>query len=306
LIAEQKGSKLTLNRNRKTGNFILMSSLLLAESGSTKTDWCLVNKTGKTIHFKTSGINPYLQSSEQILSLLEHELHWNKENIPTAGIAFYGAGASRLEQQKKLADVLNQFFGLKPIEVQCDMMAAARALCGAKKGIVCILGTGSNSCYYDGKKIKERQASLGYIAGDEGSGNYLGKRVLQYYAYNTFDDELKAAFEQLYGDDIGAILRRLYSEPFANRYLATFVQLLKENRGHYMVENIIEDCLNDFFHHHIMKYRQSWKSPIYFTGSVSFEFQDVLKTLCEQHEIEFGKVLKSPIENLVRFHKKLL
>ena len=283
-----------------------MASLLLAESGSTKTDWCLVRKTGKAIHFKTSGINPYLQSAEQILSLLEHELNWDTEKYDTTKIAFYGAGASRLEQQKKLSDVLHQYFGIKSIEVQCDMMAAARAMCGDEKGIVCILGTGSNSCFYDGKKIKDRQASLGYIAGDEGSGNYLGKRVLQYYAYHTFDEELRLTFEQMFGNDMGAILRRLYSEPFPNRYLASFVQLLKENRGHYMVENIIEDCLNEFFHQHLMKYRQSWNTPLYFTGSVSHEFQDVLANLCGQYELELGAIDKSPIESLVRFHRKAL
>lgn len=283
-----------------------MASLLLAESGSTKTDWCLVRKTGKSVHFRTSGINPYLQSSEQILSLLEHEWSSDLDKYATTKIAFYGAGASRVEQQKKLADVLRQFFDIKTIEVQCDMMAAARGMCGEKKGIVCILGTGSNSCYYDGKKIRDRQTSLGYIAGDEGSGNYLGKRVLQYYAYHTFDEELKAAFEQLYGNDIGAILRRLYSEPFPNRYLATFVQLLKENRGHYMVENIIEDCLNDFFHTHLMKYRQSWNTPLFFTGSVAYEFKDVLENLCHQYEIELGTIERSPLENLVKYHRKML
>lgn len=283
-----------------------MASLLLAESGSTKTDWCLIRKTGKSVHFKTSGINPYLQSAEQILSLLEHELSWNNEKHATDKIAFYGAGASRLEQQKKLANVLKQFFGIRNIEVNCDMMAAARAMCGDSKGIVCILGTGSNSCYYDGKKIKDRQVSLGYMAGDEGSGNYLGKRVLQYYAYNTFDDELKMAFEQLYGNDVGAILRRLYSEPFPNRYLAAFVELLKNNRGHYMIENIIEDCLNDFFHSHLMKYRQSWNTPLFFTGSVAYEFKDVLETLCQQYEIELGAIEKSPIESLVKYHRKAL
>jgi len=280
--------------------------MLLAESGSTKTDWCLIKKTGKAVHFKTSGINPYLQSSEQILSLLEHELEWNSKKNTVDNIVFYGAGASRPEQQKKMADILKQFFNTKNIEVNCDMMAAARSLCGEKKGIVCILGTGSNSCYYDGKKIKEKQTSLGYIAGDEGSGNYLGKKVLQYYAYNTFDEELKMAFEQLFGNDTGAILRRLYSEPFPNRYLATFVQLLKENRGHYMTENIIEDCINDFFHHHIMKYRQSWKTPLYFTGSVAYEFGDVVKDLCSQYELEMGIIEKSPITNLIRYHRKML
>ena len=136
--------------------------------------------------------------------------------------------------------------------------------------------------------------------------NYLVKKVLQYYAYNTFDEEIRTAFQQLYGDDIGAILRRLYSESFPNRYLAGFVTLLKENRGHYMVENIIEDGLNDFFHSHLMKYRQSWNTPLYFTGSVAFEFRDVIAGLCAQYEMELGKIEKSPLENLVRYHRKTL
>ena len=282
-----------------------MSSILLAESGSTKTDWCFLKKGTKPAHFKTSGINPYLQSHEEIASVFENELAWDpKKKID--GIVYYGAGAGQQAKKEELGFLLKQYFGIKKIEVQCDMMAAARAMCGNKKGIVSILGTGSNSCYYDGKKIKDKQVSLGYIAGDEGSGNYLGKRVLQYYAYKTFDTELKMAFEQLFGDDISAIINKLYKEPFPNRFLATLVTLLKQNRGHYMVENIIEDCLSDFFQHHILKYRESWKLPLYFTGSVAFEFKDVLATLCDQYELELGYIVKTPIDGLISYHEQLL
>jgi len=283
-----------------------MSSLLLAESGSTKTDWCLIKKRGKPIYFKTSGINPYLQTGDEILNLLFNELPWDPKLHKADAISYYGAGAASPDKQKELSKVLKQFFGVKKLEVQSDMVAAARALCGNKPGVVCILGTGSNSCYYNGKAIKDQKISLGYIAGDEGSGNYLGKRVLQYYAYNTFDTELRMAFELLFGKDISAILNKLYREPFPNRYLAGFVQLLAQNRGHYMVENIIEDCLNEFFHHHILKYRQSWTLPLYFTGSVAYEFQDVIATLCNQYELNLNKVEKSPIEALLQFHRKLL
>jgi glucosamine kinase len=283
-----------------------MANLLLADSGSTKTDWCLLTKTGKPRHFTTSGINPYLQSSEEIAAVLSKETGWKQGRDKADQIAFYGAGAGMPERQKKLEAELKTFFGTTKIEVCGDMMAAARALCGDDKGIVCILGTGSNSCYYNGKKIAEQQASLGYIAGDEGSGNHMGKRVLQHYAYRTFDEELRMAFEQRFGDDMSAILTSLYNQPFPNRYLASLVRLLKENRGHFMVENIIEDSLNDFFQVHILKYRQSWKLPLYFTGSVAFEFQDVIRTLCYQYELEFGSVEKSPMKGLVRYHKKHL
>ena len=184
------------------------------------------------------------------------------------------------------------------------MVAAARALCGEDKGIVCILGTGSASCYYNGKKIKELRPSLGYIAGDEGGGNYMGKRILQYYAYGTFDSELMMSFEMRFGNDIKQIINTLYHQPNPNRYLASFVTLLKENRGHYMVENIIEDCLNDFFHTSILKHRNSWNMPLYFSGSVAFEFQDVLLNLASQYELEIGSIIKSPMDGLIKYYKK--
>lgn len=283
-----------------------MSSLLLAESGSTKTDWCLLKKGGEPVFFKTTGINPHLQSGEVITGVLQDELEWDKKEHQADSIIFYGAGAGKQEKQNQLSDVLKKFFGINKVEVHGDIMAAARAMCGDEKGIVCILGTGSNSCYYDGKKIQEQNASLGFIAGDEGSGNYLGKRILQYYAYHTFDEELRMAFEQHFGNDINAIVSKLYAAPFPNRYLASFVRLLVENRGHFMVENIIEDCLNDFFHYHILKYRQSWKLPLYFTGAVAYEFRDVLEELCQQYELELGAIEKSPIDRLVNYHKQSL
>ncbi len=283
-----------------------MSSILIAESGSTKTDWCILKKGKKPVFFRTSGINPRLQSNDEITKLLSNELPWDKSVYDPTMVSYYGAGAGSKSKQKELKQVLQKYFHVKNIEVQSDMMAAARSLCNDKKGIVCILGTGSNACYYNGKKIQEQKPSLGYIAGDEGSGNHLGKRVLQYYAYGTFDTELRMVFEQKYGNNIDEILNRLYSDPFPNRYLSTFVQLLVDNRGHFMVENIIEDCLNDFFHHHILKYRQSWNMPLYFAGAVAFGFQDVLLNLCNQYELELGKIEASPIQGLLKYYKKML
>lgn len=281
-----------------------MSSLLLAESGSTKTDWCLLRPGSRIVKFKTAGINPYLQTPEAIGDMLHAEMNWNKSRHNADSITFYGAGAATTTNQKQLQGALQQFFGIKKVGVQSDMMAAVHALCGDEKGVVCIIGTGSNSCYFDGKKIAQQQASLGYVAGDEGSGNYMGKRVLQYYAYNTFDTELRMSFEMLFGNDLPDILHKIYREPFPNRYLAGFAQLLCDNRGHYMVENIIEDCLDDFFHHHILKYRQSWKQPIHFTGSIAWGFRDVISDLCHQYELELGRVVQSPMEGLIKYYRQ--
>ena len=283
-----------------------MSPILIAESGSTKTDWCLLKKGKKPVYFKTSGINPYLQNGQEIMDMLAAELPWDKAVYAPELISYYGAGAGSKQKQQEIKKVLQKYFNVKNVEVEGDLLAAARSLCGNKKGIVCILGTGSNACYYNGKKIAEQKPSLGYLVGDEGSGNHMGKRVLQYYAYGTFDTELRMAFEQHFGKDLNSILSSLYSEPFPNRHLASFVLLLKENRGHFMVENIIEDCLNDFFHHHILKYRQSWNMPLYFTGAVAYEFQDVILNLCHQYELDLGKIEPSPIEGLLKYYKKML
>ncbi len=281
-------------------------SYLIADSGSTKTDWCLLRKNKKPVHFATRGINPYLESADSIAVMLQDEIPAiSLKHVPDF-ICYYGAGAASKEKQQQLKGLLKTHFNVATVEVESDMMAAARALCGDNKGIVCILGTGSSSCYYDGKKIKERQPSLGYIAGDEGSGNHMGKRVLQYYTYGTFDTQLKMDFELRFGDDISKIVHKLYHEPYPNRYLASFVTLLSENRGHYMVENIIEDCLNDFFQVSILKYRQSWRKPLFFSGSIAFHFRDIITSLCHQYELEEGVVQQSPMDGLIKYYKGLL
>jgi glucosamine kinase len=283
-----------------------MASYLIADSGSTKTDWCFLQKDETPLRFSTQGINPYLQSRDAIADILEKELPWDNAKYHAGHLSYFGAGAANPEKQGFLHDILNAHFGIKKTEVQGDIVAAARALCGDKKGIVCILGTGSASCYYNGKIITEQQPSLGYIAGDEGGGNYMGKRILQYYAYGTFDTELRMDFEMRFGNDIRKIINQLYHQPNPNRYLASFVTLLKENRGHYMVENIIEDCLNDFFHTSILKHRNTWKLPLYFSGSISFEFRDILESLCHQYELELGDVIKTPMEGLIKYYTGLL
>ena len=182
-------------------------------------------------------------------------------------------------------------------------MGASKALCGDKKGVACILGTGSNSCYFNGKKIINNSPGLGFILGDEGSGAYMGKKVVQYFLYNTFDPDLMDRFMAKYNTDSATILDAVYRQPLPNRYLASFVSFLIENRGHFMIENIIEDSFNDFFFTHICKYKESWTLPIHFTGSVAFGFKDVLKQMCQSYELELGNVLKQPMDGLIKYHR---
>lgn len=280
-----------------------MSKVLIADSGSTKTEWCLLSgKRKKTIF--TQGLSPYFLSDGEISSILELELlPYMKKQVPDQ-IFFYGTGCSNPANIKIVSRAINSVFPGVPVEVDHDLMGAARALCGKEKGIACILGTGSNSCYFNGKKIVKNSPGLGYVLGDEGGGSCLGKKVLQYFLYNTFDEDLMERFNAKYKISANEILDVVYKKPLPNRYLAGFAQFLAENRGHYMIENIIEDGFNDFFFNHIYKYRESWSMPINFVGSVAYVFKDVLKELCHSYELKLGKVLKNPMEGLIRFHQK--
>ncbi|HEX3024208.1 MAG TPA: N-acetylglucosamine kinase [Chitinophagaceae bacterium] len=278
-----------------------MSVKLIADSGATKCEWCLL-QGGKKKTILTQGISPYFLNGQQIISLLQKELLPKLKLTEVNEIYFYGTGLSNPNNSKIIKLSLKKIFPSAVIEVNTDLLAAARALCGNQKGIACILGTGSNSCYYNGKKIVKNSPGLGYILGDEGSGAYLGKKVIQHYLYNTFDADLMARFDAKFTTNTVEILEKVYKEPLANRYLATFAVFLAENRGHYMIENIIEDGLNDFFFTHLYKFRESWIMPINFIGSVAFGFKDILQELCGTYELELGNVLKKPMDGLVKYH----
>ena len=275
---------------------------LIADSGATKCEWCLL-ENGKSTIIQTQGISPYFLTLEQIISLLQNEIIPKIKNKNVDEIFFYGTGLSNKNNMAIIKKAFKKVFNKTTIEINDDLLAAARALCGNDKGIACILGTGCNSGYYNGNKIVKNSPGLGYILGDEGSGAYLGKKVIQYYLYKTFDDELMTRFEKDFNTNKNEILESVYKKPMPNRYLASFTSFLVDNRGHYMIENIIEDGLNDFFFNHLCNYGESWTMPINFIGSVSFGFRDVLKELCNSYEFELGKVLKKPMSGLIHYHK---
>jgi glucosamine kinase len=274
---------------------------LIADSGSTKCQWCLVDN-GKKKHIYTHGISPYFLSKTQITELIEKEVAPKLKNHSVDDVFYYGTGCKSAANRQIIKGAIQKVFPGAKIAVNHDLMAAARALCGNEPGIACILGTGSNSCYYNGQKIVKNSPGIGFILGDEGSGAYLGKKVLQYYLYNTFDADLRFLFEKKFNTDNTEILENIYKKPLPNRYLASHAIFLAENRGHYMIENIIEDGLNDFFFQHICKYRESWKLPIHFVGGVAFGFRDIVKDLCRTYELELGSILKTPMDGLINYH----
>jgi N-acetylglucosamine kinase-like BadF-type ATPase len=216
---------------------------------------------------------------------------------------FYGTGCKNPVNKKTVFDALSAVFPNAYIEVDHDLMGAARGLCGKSKGIACILGTGSNSCSFDGETIVKNSPGLGYILGDEGSGAYLGKKVLQYYLYKTFDEDLLHRFDIKYALKPEEILDKVYKQPLANRYLATFALFLKENRGHYMIENIIEDGINDFFFNHLLSYEERSDYPFHFLGSVAVGFQDVISAIGEDYGFKIGQIVKNPMAGLIAYHQ---
>lgn len=274
---------------------------LIADSGATKCEWRIVNDASQQTIY-TSGISPYFLNEAQIVELLKKDLLPELGDTSVNEVYFYGTGLGNPKNVEVMISTLQMLFPRAKVEANTDLLAAARALCGDQEGVACILGTGCNSCYYDGTAVAKNIASLGYILGDEGSGAHLGKKVIQYYLYNTFDEDLQSRFNTTFTTSYMEILENVYKKPFPNRYLAGFTTFLSENRGHYMVENILEDGLNDFFFNHLNKYSESWTMPINFVGGVAFAFKDVLQELCNSYQLELGTILKAPMEGLVNYH----
>jgi N-acetylglucosamine kinase-like BadF-type ATPase len=280
-----------------------MALQLIADSGATKTNWCLAGET-EPFQFRTQGLNPYFFTEDEMVSLLKKELPEAALTNPVSVVHFYGAGCGEESNRSLVRKAIGLVMpNVNDICVETDVLGAARALCGRQAGVVGILGTGSNSCVFDGDKITRNNPAPGFILGDEGSGAFLGKKVLQYFIYNTFDDELLHRFRKKYHIDYAGILKQVYREPHPNRFLASFAPFLSENRGHFMVENIIEDGISEFFFNHLYKYVETWTHPIHFSGSVAFAFRDVIADLCHSFELQFGLVLQQPMDGLIAYHE---
>ena len=276
---------------------------LIADSGATKTEWRLVGK-GSFKSFFTVGLSPYHMDRTQIRETLLKAFPKSLLKKEILSIHYYGTGCKTKANANIVKKALEDIFPVADVHVTHDLMGAAIATCGNKPGIACILGTGSNSCSFNGKKILLNSPGLGYILGDEGSGAYLGRKVLQHFLYGTFDAPLMKSFKDHFKTDKNEILQKVYKEPFANRYLAGFAMFLSIHRGHFIIENIIEDGLRDFFEQHLGSYPQRFNIPIHFVGSIAFYFKDKIAELCHDFGFSMGVVIKQPMEGLANYHKK--
>jgi len=278
--------------------------ILIADSGSTKTFWAVVDQQEDFTTIQTQGLNPYFTTPEQTHEIILRELVPDIDCQQVSAIHFYGAGCSTEKYNNRIRDQLHRFFPAARIDVHHDILGAARALFGNKRGIACILGTGSNSCYYDGSDIHSPIPSLGYLFGDEGAGSYLGKKFLSTYLKEELPEEIRCAFDRQYHYKLEDILTALYSKPFPNRFLASFSLFLHPMRDHPFIHDLICCSFLDFIKSHIFHYDHTTSYPIGFIGSIAFYYGDILREAFISQGLAVNSILLSPLKGLVKYHRE--
>jgi N-acetylglucosamine kinase-like BadF-type ATPase len=275
--------------------------ILIADGGSTKVEWRLT-ENGKTVRqIFTKGANPYFRTQEDISHELTASLCPEIKGYVIHTVHFYGAGCSGPEKNEIIRRAIADCVEASRIEVDTDMLGAARGLCGHERGIVCIIGTGSNSCLYDGEKITANVSPLGYILGDEGSGAVIGRLFVGALLKNRLTPGLKEKFLQKYALTPAGITENVYRRPMANRFLAGFAPFVKENIADPSVEKIVNDTFREFFVRNVMQYDCS-SHAIYMTGSVAWHFRNLLRKTALDLGLEVTRVEPSPMDGLVAFH----
>lgn len=277
--------------------------ILIADCGSTKTDWCFTEGGKIASRVYTGGMNAVLLTEEEIRQKIADELLPQAEGLNPEAVYFYGAGCLAPEICGNVARAIGYNFpSAKTIEVYTDLLAAARALCGRQAGIACIMGTGSNSCYYDGEKICDNVSPLGYILGDEGSGAVLGKLLVGDVLKRQLPDELCEKFLTQYGLDRLSIITRVYKEPAANRFLASLSPFLLENISYPAVRELVVSSFKAFFRRNVLNYKQAAELPVCFVGSIAWHYKPVLEEAAAAYGLTVGTILKSPMDGLIEYH----
>lgn len=277
--------------------------ILIADCGSTKIDWCLLDKGKVEKQVFTCGMNAVMLTEEEMALRIATELMPELGNYTIDAVYFYGAGCISDEVCGNVAGAIaKNIHGAKTIEVHTDLLAAARALCGRRPGIACIMGTGSNSCYYDGEKICDNVSPLGYILGDEGSGAVLGKLLLGDVLKNQLPKHLCDKFLTQYDLDRLTIIKRVYKEPQGNRFLASVTPFLKENLAEPAIYNLVLNSFKSFFVRNIAQYQGYKDLDVNFIGSIAFYYKDVLTDAAAACGCHIGTIIKSPMEGLIKFH----
>ena len=281
----------------------MKNALLVCDSGSTKADWVLLAGRER-ISVRTRGLQPFFLTSEEIAAELREHVLPIAEKHRITSVQFYGSGCSDDRTRGIVERGIRTAFPHPELEVGIthDLLGAARATCGDAAGIVGILGTGSNSCHFDGHQIVDNVPSLGYLLGDEGSGTYLGRLLVRAYFYRELSTEVAARVEEYLPGGRSVLLENIYHRPRPNAFLARFTYPLAELRDAPEVRALIERGLDDFVVRHLLKYANATTLPIHFVGSIAAVFEPELRGVLERRGLSLGNILHRPIDGLVEYH----
>jgi len=278
--------------------------IVIADGGSTKTNWCLINEAGRKILFNTEGYNPYFSSTAYIIDSLKIGLPDHLEVEKLTEVYYYGAGCSTDAKRKIVADAMQVTFPNAKIFIGHDLLASCRALLGDEAGFAAILGTGTNSCLYDGKDISLNIDSLGYFLGDEGSGCYIGKRILSDYMKGYMPKGLRESFYDNFALTNEDIFDNIYNKPLPNRFCAGFSKFLYDYKESYedYAFSTVNFAFSAFFENLVTHYPNYKDYKLNCVGSVGYSFRDILSVVADRYEMGIGKIIRSPIDDLVNYH----
>jgi len=276
--------------------------LIVADSGSTKTDWRVFDKLHSIREIQTIGLNPYFVTPLDVANVLAKELDPFINRKQVQDVFFYGAGCTHNDKILEIESSLADFFTEANISVESDILGTARALCGSAPGIVAILGTGSNSCIFNGKEITEQLTSLGYMLGDEGSGAVLGKKLLKAFFSGKMPAQLTDLLKQNYQLKPEFVLEQIYRRPFPNRYLASFVPFAVEHLNHYWINELVQKHVEEFFSEIILVYPDYKDYILHFSGSLAWHLKPIIEQKCRNHGVIAGKFVQQPIDDLLQYH----
>jgi len=277
---------------------------LLVDSGSTKADWIAIDDAGKVLFTTQSlGVNPEVLGKDEVITRLDDRFDISHNKKSVTHLYFYGAGCGTERMRSFLAAIFKDYFPNANISVNEDTYAAVYATTPKnEKAVVCILGTGSNCSYFDGKELHQKVQSLGYIAMDDCSGNRFGRELIRAYYFNKMPQPLATEFEKVHNLDADVIKHNLYKEPNPNAYLATFAKFLIQHKDDEFCKKLIYKAMEDFVELYIKQYDEHTSVPIHFIGSIAFYLREELKEVLEKHNIKIGNVLRRPIDGLIAYH----
>jgi len=277
--------------------------ILIVDSGSFKTDWTFLSSPSK-IQFQTIGLHPYFIDSKDVQNKLFKIDHIKKYKDQVRKVFFYGAGCNSEKNKDIIFQILKEIFREAEIQIDSDLLGAAKALFNKQSGIACILGTGSNCCFYDGEKITSTTPSLGYILGDEGSGAYMGKLLLKNYLYKQLPEKLENQLKNNYQITQEKILQAIYNDPYPNRYIAQFSKFISEYKNEKAMSDIVYYSIEAFFINHILKLAENKHNNIRFTGSVAWAFKDFITSIAGKYSLSVDHITQTPMQGLINLHKR--